>query len=463
MDAEKVGLPPWMVLDVRLAREGVNSGISRFIVGLSRALADEISERKKAGTLPSNFKLLFASKYDPASWIVDLVRSYPESTAFWSGGEGALTSRRDKPVYWWSTNAVKWLKRYTGGDFLWVAPGNFDRPCFVGKLFGKKNFGRVVQIVYDAIPFEQPKSVGFLFGWQFRTRVKSALARFPLVLTVSAHSAETLKRVARGKIGDVRILGAGVDPTFGSRARPVNTTEKRFLRREMLASAGFVSMENGVEEDLVSRRWVLGVGRSQFYKRWDVAEKALTLLRRNHFSDVILVRIDGDSETVKRFEERGAVRMGSAWFLKSEGVLLLPVVSDDVLALSYRASDLLVHPSEAEGFGLPPIEAALSGLPVLFRKGTAVDDHFGDDVLPKFFWRGLETSSENDWSTALTSMLDQGAESEKFFKAMSQAHSPREFILEKSGSGDAFEWRSSARAFLDALAAHHDFAAGARS
>lgn len=463
MDVDKACVPAWMVLDVRLARDGVNSGISRFIVGFSRALAAELFERKRAGTVPGNFKILFASKYDPSSWIVELVRRYPSCAGFWSGGEGALTSRRDKPIYWWSTNAVKWVKRYTGGNIIWVAPGNFDRPCFVGRLFGKKNFERVVQIVYDAIPFEQSKAVGFLFGMQFRSRVKSAMARFPLVLTVSQHSAEVLKRVARGKSGDIKVLGAGIDDVFGKRSRPIDLAERRFLRRELLASAGFVTSEVDLEGALSSKRWVLGVGRSQSYKRWDLAEKAVAAANSNANGNVLLVRIDGTSETIKSFEERGAIHMGGARYLKNEGILLLPWVSDETLALSYRVSDLLIHPSEADGFGLPTIEAALSGLPVLYRKGTAVDEHFASGELPEFFWRGLDTSSESDWSAAVNSMLNSNSDLDRFLKDMLKENSPREFVLKHTGRPDAFSWKTPASLFLDALIARYNSGAGVKN
>jgi glycosyltransferase involved in cell wall biosynthesis len=205
------------------------------------------------------------------------------------------------------------------------------------------------------------------------------------------------------------------------------------------------------------------VGRSQSYKRWDVAEKAVAAASRNGNSKVVFIRIDGAPETIRSFEERGATRMGGARYLKSEGVLLLPVVSDEVLALSYRVSDLLVHPSEAEGFGLPPVEAALSGLPVLYRKGTAVDEHFADGELPPYFWRGLDTSSEAEWSAAVISMLNSGSELERYLKDMLKAASPREFVLTYAGRRNAFAWKTSASLFLDALSARYNFSEGARN
>ncbi len=457
MEAEKSGLPPWIVLDVRLAREGAHSGIARFITGFSLSLAEELRQRKREGRVPPNLRLLFASKYEPATWTVDLVRHYPEETSFWSGGKGALTSRWDKPVYWWPTGAIKRLKQYTHGDFLWVAPGNFDRPIFVGRLFGKKYFGRVVQIIHDAIPFEQPKSTGFFFGTQFRMRVKNTLNRFPLVLTVSEHSAQILRNLSKSKTVDIRVLGEGVDSTFGAKQRPVDVSERRFLRREFLTAAAFSGTPES-EQWITNCRWILGVGRGQAYKCWDLAEKATAAARRDGRNEsTLLVRIDGDATTARQFDERGAIRLGACRFLKEQGVLLIPSISDEALALLYRVSDMLVHPSLAEGFGLPPLEAALSGLPVLFRKGTAVDGHFPEGRLPEIYWRGMENSNEGEWALAVSEMLASNVKREKFFEAMAKAQSPRQFVLQSAGLEGAFEWRSAACAFLDALGAHHEF------
>jgi glycosyltransferase involved in cell wall biosynthesis len=46
------------------------------------------------------------------------------------------------------------------------------------------------------------------------------------------------------------------------------------------------------------------------------------------------------------------------------------------LRLLYGSADAYVSPYRAEGFNLPPLEAAACGLPVLLTRGGATDDYF---------------------------------------------------------------------------------------
>ncbi len=54
----------------------------------------------------------------------------------------------------------------------------------------------------------------------------------------------------------------------------------------------------------------------------------------------------------------------------------------DLLAL-YRAANLFVYPSLAEGFGIPPIEAAAAGIPTICANNTAMRDFdfFGNNLV----------------------------------------------------------------------------------
>jgi glycosyltransferase involved in cell wall biosynthesis len=56
------------------------------------------------------------------------------------------------------------------------------------------------------------------------------------------------------------------------------------------------------------------------------------------------------------------------------------ISSEDLLAL-YRSSDVLVHPSRAEGFGFPVAEAMLLGLPVIAPSSTGLADFCSPDTV----------------------------------------------------------------------------------
>jgi glycosyltransferase involved in cell wall biosynthesis len=67
----------------------------------------------------------------------------------------------------------------------------------------------------------------------------------------------------------------------------------------------------------------------------------------------------------------------------------LEQVSGEHIEAFYKACRLFVYPSRAEGFGLPPLEAALCKVPVLCSKATAMSDYGFFE--PYFFDPGNET------------------------------------------------------------------------
>jgi len=136
-------------------------------------------------------------------------------------------------------------------------------------------------------------------------------------------------------------------------------------------------------------------------------------------------------------------------FFENLKTIVFPILTDFELADLYRLSSLLVHPSVAEGFGLPPLESALSGTPVMYRTSTAVDQHFSSGILPNNFWCGMDNGYLAIWAKQIEKMLVDKKNSE-FYKGLNNAKSTRAFIVEKA-KGKSFEWNESAISLLDWL------------
>ena len=89
-----------------------------------------------------------------------------------------------------------------------------------------------------------------------------------------------------------------------------------------------------------------------------------------------LYNVSGGIEAL--LDGAGPLARKSARALFASGRLILDVRGDTVaqaaLADLYRAADVAVSPYRAEGFNLPVLEAAASGLPLIITAGGATDD-----------------------------------------------------------------------------------------
>jgi glycosyltransferase involved in cell wall biosynthesis len=104
-----------------------------------------------------------------------------------------------------------------------------------------------------------------------------------------------------------------------------------------------------------SRPLLLSVGNTLPRKRLDVLLRVFAAVRPS-FPEARLVRVGGlTPELWKQADELGI----------RESVVDLPFLSRGALAAMYRRASLLLHTADAEGFGLPLIEAMASGCPVL--------------------------------------------------------------------------------------------------
>jgi len=102
--------------------------------------------------------------------------------------------------------------------------------------------------------------------------------------------------------------------------------------------------------------WLLSVGSSIRRKRLDVLLRVFAQVRQQA-PNVRLLRI-GEALTSEQRELSRELGVESA-------LVELGFVSREILSAAYRRAALLLQPSEAEGFGLPPIEAMACGCPVI--------------------------------------------------------------------------------------------------
>ena len=121
----------------------------------------------------------------------------------------------------------------------------------------------------------------------------------------------------------------------------------------------------------------------------------------------------------------------------SDGIVLLPPLSREILAAVYRQAHLVLQPSDAEGFGLPVIEALACGTPVVASDLPVLREVGGSGATY------AAVADIDGWSEAVSSLLHERiGQPEKWSQRRSVGLArSREFTWSKFASGIADLYR----------------------
>lgn len=211
---------------------------------------------------------------------------------------------------------------------------------------------RAVVTIHDAIAERYPEltlpSARARLFW--RAKVWLALRQARLVLTVSGFAAREIAEVLHVAPERVRVAGEAPSAAY----RPAS-------RDEILAAARGVGLPDGA-------RWFTYVGGFNPHKRVDVLVRAHARLAAETRAAggvapylLLVGRRSGDVFHGAHAEIERAIESGGA----GELVRWTGFVPDEELRKLHSGARALVLPSMAEGFGLPAVEAAACGSPVI--------------------------------------------------------------------------------------------------
>ena len=177
----------------------------------------------------------------------------------------------------------------------------------------------------------------------FRAMTERILSGFRKAAHVVADSAATRDEILRFGLmppDRITVIFNGVHPSCSPHPDPVADSQLAHL----------------LTGDSPNTIWLLSVGSSIPRKRLDVLLRVFAEVRKQ-VPNVRLLRI-GEALTV---EQRELARQ-----LGVDAVMVeLGFVSREILSAAYRRAGMLLQTSEAEGFGLPPIEAMACGCQVI--------------------------------------------------------------------------------------------------
>ncbi len=180
----------------------------------------------------------------------------------------------------------------------------------------------------------------------WKAKVRLALFQARIVLTVSEFARHDIARVLGVDVERIRVASEAPSRTF----RPSESQE------EIAAAAGRAGLPDGA-------RWIVYVGGFNPHKNVDLIVRAHAALVKE-FSELHLLLVGTTTGDV--FHGDGArIRAAIAELGTTERVHWCGFVADEELRHLHSGALALALPSACEGFGLPAVEAAACGAPVV--------------------------------------------------------------------------------------------------
>ncbi len=232
------------------------------------------------------------------------------------------------------------LDRYGAGSVLLLLDSSWDLPLWPAVRRFKARGGRVASVIYDLIPLTHPESAFGDLPALFRRWLEAQAETSEAFLCISATTATELGRfmATAGKHPPIVPFRLGSELDL---VRPGDDIGPEF-RAMVAADRPNFLMVGSIEP---RKRHGFALDAFELYWRQGGSGALIILGREDWRSEALLERIARHAELNKR-------------------LFLVRNAGDAALDHAYRHATALIMTSNAEGFGLPIVEAFQRGLPV---------------------------------------------------------------------------------------------------
>ena len=245
-----------------------------------------------------------------------------------------------------------------------LSSSDLDAVLFANLYSFVPTFGRARRFVifHDATAEMFPALA--MGGWKNRLfwSAKTALGRrqADVLVTVSEYSREAIARQHGMRASRLHVVGEACDPVFRVLDRPVQTAR--------LNELGFDP----------SRRSITYVGGFSPHKNLDALVRVFhRLSQQPEFTDVRLFLV-GDHESDSFLSCYTAILALVETLGLTSRVIFTGFLPDEDLVALLNLATVLVLPSLTEGLGLPALEAAACGCPVIATRESPLPDLLGE-------------------------------------------------------------------------------------
>jgi len=207
-----------------------------------------------------------------------------------------------------------------------------------------------VLTVHDLIFMHFPDQYGWLSRNIYFLKLKKSSAVADKIIAVSQKTKDDLVQLLHLSPGKIEVMYQGCDPSFYI----AQTDEQR---------------KQASKKYQLPEKFILNVGTIEERKNLMLIAKALLYIK----NDITLVVVGRQKKYFKQVNQ----------FLKDNNlkkrVIFLDKVDFADLPAIYQMASLFIYPSRYEGFGIPVLEAIVSGTPVIAAKGSCLEEAGGPD------------------------------------------------------------------------------------
>lgn len=209
---------------------------------------------------------------------------------------------------------------------------------------------RFIVTTHDVLFNDHPNYFSKWYRLQKRFLYRYAAKRADMLTTVSPYSQQAISRHFNIGKEKIHVIPHGINPAF-------------FERYNKKEAQGYISKKYGTGQV------ILYVSRFEPRKNHALLLKVFTALEL-YSKGYTLVLAGHKSLAVPEFD----TLLYSLPEAAKKCVLIFENLDEEELYRFYKAAVAFVYPSAAEGFGMPPLEAAACGVPVLCNNSTALSD-----------------------------------------------------------------------------------------
>ena len=263
---------------------------------------------------------------------------------------------RIKTLPFRSGSQIEVVKRSLFEHKFWTKEEKLEKwNLFHSPMFHAPNLKHtpVILTVHDMRFFRFPKTYAFLRYHFLKHKVKNSIKRADHIISISQFTKDEIQNAYGIPPEKISVIHEAINPQHFSRKISVRPS--------------------AVPEALETERFLLSVGhlepRKNYIRLIDAFEN---LKQRSDYADLKLVIVGRKDhsygETLRRIE-------------MNPHISYLNFVDNDSLLWLYQNTELFVFPTFYEGFGFPPLEAAVSGTVSAVSNTSSIPEVCGDAAL----------------------------------------------------------------------------------